>query len=216
MKTQPKYTLPSDNCQHFMAVYLPRILCERHPHLASIPNASVEWAYKFTTLPVYTVGIHEGLLTEVEHRYFRIASGVHQILDHWKSRKAEKAQNFESKETSKYRFVLQGNDPGQYRSCRTIRKNPYLIIHRELMKSERKPLGDSEERANWFWLWEINRKVKRTAQLNQLEIEQNVEAAKGIWKGLRKRKMNIEQEARLRARMEEDKNKASQQQRVGY
>ena len=41
MKTQPKYTLPSDNCQHFMAVYLPRILCERHAHLRTLPNASL-------------------------------------------------------------------------------------------------------------------------------------------------------------------------------
>lgn len=166
MKTQPKYTLPSDNCQHFMAVYLPRILCERHPHLATIPNASVEWVHKFTALPVFRVGIHEGLVTEVENRYYRIASGVHQILDHYKSRKEKHKPSYESTETSKYRFVLQGDIPEQYRSCRTLRKNPYLIIHREFTKSERKPLGDSEERANHFWLWEINRRVKRTAQLD--------------------------------------------------
>lgn len=202
MKTQPKYTLPSDNCQHFMAVYLPRIICERHSHLTTLPNASVEWAYKFTTLPTYTIGIKDGLVTEVENRYFRIASGVHQLLDHWKSKQAVAKRTFESREMSGYCFTLQGNDPRQYQSCRTIRKNPYLIIHREFSKSERRPLGDSEERANHFWLWEPNRKVRRTAQLQELEIEQNIEAAKGIWKGLRKRKMDIEHEARLRVKWE--------------
>lgn len=209
MKTQPKYTLPSDNCQHFMAVYLPRILCERHPHLTTLPNTNVEWVFKFTTLPTYSVGILEGLVTEVEHRYIRIASGVHKFLDHMKSKEAAAKRTFESIETSKYHFTLQGNDRRPYESCRTVRKNPYLIIHREYSKSERRPLGDSEERANYFWLWEVNRKVRKTAQLQELEMEQNIEAAKGIWKGFRKRKMDIEHEARLRMKWEQDKDHRS-------
>ncbi|KAK3678328.1 hypothetical protein LTR78_001625 [Recurvomyces mirabilis] len=202
MKTQPKYTLPSDNCQHFMAVYLPRILCHRHAHLTTLPNASVGWAYKFTTLPTYLVGVKGGLVTQVEHRYFHIASGIRQFLDHWKAKQAVAERSFESRETSSYHFTLQGNDPGQFTaSCRTIRQNPYLIIHREFSKSETRPLGDSQERANTFWMWEINRKIKMTPQLRELEMEQDIEIAKGIWKGLRKQKMGYEQEVAMRVKV---------------
>ncbi|KAK4554549.1 hypothetical protein LTR86_008404 [Recurvomyces mirabilis] len=205
MKTQPKYTLPSDNCQHFMAVYLPRILCHTHPHLTTLPNASVEWAYKFTTLPTYVVGVKGGLVTQVEHRYFHIASGVRQLLGHWKAKQAVAERSFESRETSSYHFTMQGNNPEQFvASCRTIRQNPYLIIHREFSKSEKRPLGDSQEQANTFWLWEINRKIRMTPQLRELEMEQNIETAKGIWKGLRKQKMDYEQEVAMRVKVMEE------------
>lgn len=101
MKTQPKYTLPSDNCQHFMAVYLPRIICNRHAHLATLPNASVEWINKITNLPMYRIGIVPGVVTEVEHRYFRIASGVQHVLHQLKDG-APGDRKYESRETSRY------------------------------------------------------------------------------------------------------------------
>lgn len=82
------------------------------------------------------------------------------------------------------------------------------MIHREFEKSERKPLGDCEEIANDCWVWEANRNKRRTARLIELELVQNIEAAKGIWNSVRKQKMDFELERKIMQRMNSSKSQA--------
>src|SRR5438045_2080324 len=69
MKTQPTYALRSENCHHFVSVYLPRILCANHKYLPHPPKASIRRLGKITTFPLYEVGVKAGELAVVEHRY---------------------------------------------------------------------------------------------------------------------------------------------------
>jgi hypothetical protein len=57
-----------DNCQHFVAVFLPRILCASHCHMTVLPSASLPYI-KHSQFGLLLAGVKEGKLSTTYHRF---------------------------------------------------------------------------------------------------------------------------------------------------
>ncbi|KAB8698101.1 hypothetical protein FH972_026351 [Carpinus fangiana] len=192
MKTQPVYELRSDNCQQFIAVFLPRILCARHPYMPCLPCGSVKWAQKYTTYPTFVVGVRQGALTTIDHRYYTITTGLNMLIKHLEKTKGTERRDllgawrgkpqvdFQSTEISTYTFRLQGDDPSAFQTCRPVEDNPYLLVHREHKKTDLRPLGNLEMTENDFHLWPKNKGLNKNPLLDQLRQADAIQNGKKL------------------------------------
>jgi len=113
IKLQEDYELQMDNCQHFAAVFLPRILCEAHFHMKDLPNSSLPFLKHSEFL--FQPGLREGRVSRIYHRFLH--------------------ENFVGKsfvwQDSIYYFALHESDR-RTTSCYTIDTNPYRAATRLL------------------------------------------------------------------------------------
>jgi len=68
MNLQRHYEVQMDNCQHFVAVMLPRILCVQHCHMTTLPSASLPYV-KYSEFGLLQAGVKEGNVSTIYHRF---------------------------------------------------------------------------------------------------------------------------------------------------
>jgi hypothetical protein len=114
-----------DNCQHFVAVFLPRILCSRHNHLTVLPSASLPYI-KHSRFGPLQAGVKDGNLTEIYHRFLHETRNLV-----WQNSKYCEESPIvivrQTRLTNIPDFIV---NEDYVPSCATLTENPYSAVSR--------------------------------------------------------------------------------------